>query len=226
FISAWDQETYIVDINNSTIMDPVTPVVSGLPFKDTSLESPAFDKAAATEYFKKAFGGKLWEVGFKLDLLFNTGNANREAGSKRLAENVASLNPKFVLNVRGVEWSAYVDNIRKSNMPIFFIGWAPDYPDPDNYVQPYMHSEGHYAGRCSYSNPVVDKLVEEAAVSLDPKERERMYFELQQIWIDDAVGIMNHQALSRVYMKDWVKGYFFNPMQSDPYDLLPYLTKE
>jgi len=226
FLSAWDQQTFTTDINNDTIMDPVTPVVAGLPFKDFSVKRPAFDKAKATDYFKKAFGGKIWENGFKLDLLFNTGNAVREAGSKLLAENVSSLNPKFKINVRGVEWSAYVDNIRKSNMPIFFIGWAPDYPDPDNYVQPYMHSEGHYASRCSYSNPVVDKLVEAAAISLDPKERERMYFELQQIWVDDAVGIMNTQALGRRYMKDWVKGHFFNPMQSSVYDLLPYLSKE
>lgn len=226
FISCWDEKTFIRDINNNTVMDPVTPVVAGLPFKDTSLKSPPFDKDAAVRYFKKAFGGKLWEAGFKLDLLHNTGNAVREAGLKMLAENVASINPKFVLNVRGVEWSAYVDNIRKSNMPLFFIGWAPDYPDPDNYVQPYMHSEGHYASRCSYSNPVVDKLVEEAAVTLDPKEREKMYFKLQQIWLDDAVGIMTHQALGRRYMKSWVKGHFYNPMQSSVYDLLPYLRKE
>ncbi|MCK5671958.1 MAG: ABC transporter substrate-binding protein, partial [Spirochaetales bacterium] len=172
FMHSWDVDTFVNDINNGTVMNPVTPVVTGLPFKDPSVKSPAYDKEIATEYFKKAFGGKVWENGFKLDLLFNTGNAVREAGNKMLAENVMSLNPKFEINVRGVEWSAYVDNIRKSNMPIFFIGWAPDYPDPDNYVVPYMHSGGTYSSRCSYGTEEIDALVEAAAVSLDPKERE------------------------------------------------------
>ena len=226
FLSCWDSETYINDAMGGYAIDPITPIVTGLPFKDTSLERAPFDKEAATEYFKKAFGGELWEKGFKFDFLYNTGNVGRETGCKILAENVMALNPKFQINVRGVEWATYISNLRSKNMPAFFIGWAPDYPDPDNYVVPYMHSGGTYASRCSYSNPHVDELVEAAAMSLDPAERKRLYFELQQIWIDDAAGIMTHQPIVNRYIRDWVKGHFYNPMQSGSYDLLPYLTKE
>ena len=226
FIYCWDEKTFLKDIVNGHGMDPVTPVPKGLPFKDFSLKSKPFDKKLAEKYFKKAFGGKVWENGFKVDLLYNTGNKVREASDKMLAESVMSLNPKFKINVRGVEWSAYVDNIRTRTMPIYFIGWAPDYPDPDNYVYPYMHSTGTFAGRASYKNPEADKLIEQAAVELDPAKRKVMYYKLQKIWLDDAVGIINDQGIGNRYMKDWVKGAYYNPMQSSPFDLLPVLSKK
>ena len=226
FVAAWDEGVYLNDVLNGYSMDPVTPVVAGLPFKNAALKRPAANPEMATEYFKKAFGGELWEKGFKMDLLYNTGNDNRQFGSKLLAESVMKLNPKFEVNVRGVEWAEYVNMVRTSSMPMFFIGWAPDYPDPDNYVNPYMHSQGHYAHQCSYSNPEVDKLVEEAAVALDPEVRKAAYYKLQDLWLEDAPGIMNSQPLDRRYMKNWVKGYYFNPMESTEYDKLAELTKE
>lgn len=226
FSYAWDEQTYIRDITNNTAMDPVTPVPFGLPFKNEQLDRLPYDLDKAEQYFKSAFDGEVWDKGFKLDLLYNTGNEVRETSMKMLAENIMSLNPKFELNVRGVEWSVYVDNVRKRTMPIFFIGWAPDYPDPDNYVHPYLHSSGHFAGRAGYSNPEADRLVEEAAVSLDPDERREMYFRLQEIWVEDAPGIALGQPLSRRYVKDWVKGHYYNPMQSSVFDLLADLRKE
>ena len=180
FTAAWDQDTFINDIQNGFAMDPVTPVVAGLPFKNTNVKRPAANLDMAADYFKKAFGGKLWDVGFKMDLLYNTGNDVRQFGSKLLAEQVMKINPKFQVNVRGVEWAEYVNMVRTSSMPMFFIGWAPDYPDPDNYVNPYMHSNGHYAAQCSYSNPEVDRLIDEAAVSLDPEVRKANYYRLQE----------------------------------------------
>ncbi len=225
FTYCWDEQTYLRDIANGTAMDPVTPIPKGLPFKNESLKSRPYDKEKAAEYFKKAFGGQVWEKGFKVDLLYNTGNKVREASMKMLAENVASVNPKFKLNVRGVEWSEYVDMIRRRTMPIYFIGWAPDYPDPDNYVYPYMHSTGTFAGRASYKNPEADKLIEQAAVELDPEKRKKMYYRLQEIWLEDAVGIISAQPLGRVYMKDWLQGYYYNPMQSSIFELLPVFKK-
>ncbi len=225
FIYSWDEQTYLKDIANGTAMDPVTPIPYGLPYKNKELKSRPYDPKEAEKHFKMAFGGKVWEKGFKVDLLYNTGNKVREASMKMLAENVAKLNPKFQLNVRGVEWSEYVDKIRRRTMPIYFIGWAPDYPDPDNYVYPYMHSTGTFAGRASYKNPEADKLIEAASVELNPEKRKQMYYRLQEIWLEDAVGIISAQPLGRRYMKDWVQGHYYNPMQSSPFDLLPVLKK-
>jgi len=131
-----------------------------------------------------------------------------------LAENIMMLNPKFKANVRGVEWATYVDLQRNRRLSSFNIGWGADYPDPDNFVNPYMYSQGLYGGRCAYSNAEADKLIEDAAVELDSAKRKAMYYRLQEIWLEDAVGIMQHQPIRNAYFKDWVKGYIFHPMEN------------
>ncbi len=225
FVHSWDEATFLKDAVGGHAIDPVTPIPKGLPYKDPSLTNFKFDPAMATEYFKKAWGGQLWAKGFKMDFLYNSGNTTREIGMKMLAENIMKLNPKFQINVRGVEWPVYLNANRHRTMPLFFIGWAPDYPDPADYVFPYMSSNGTYAGRASYINPEADKLIAQAAVSLDPAVRKADYYKLQQIWLQDAIGIMTTQPVVNRYYKDWVKGNFYNPMQSDVLDLLRYMSK-
>jgi peptide/nickel transport system substrate-binding protein len=216
FTYAFDMDTYIDEIIKNNGIPAATPICAGLPFFNPELEAYPFDLKKAEEHFKKAWGGKVWDTGFEFDMLFNTGNEVREATLKMLAETVMSLNPKFKVNVRGVEWATYVDMQRQRLMPLFYIGWGADYPDPHNFVQPYMHSEGLFAGRCGYSNPEVDQLVEEGVLETDPAKRKEIYYRLQDIWLEDVIGIMLHQPIETHYFKDWVQGYVFHPMENEP----------
>ncbi len=225
FIYAWDEQTFLRDAYQGNAIDPVTPIIAPLPFKNDQLKSPPHDMKKAEEYLKAAWGGKVWQNGFKVDFLYNSGNVQREVGMKMLAENLRALNPKFQISVRPVEWAEFVNLNRNRRLPIFFIGWHADYPDPDNFVFPYMHSEGTYAGRAGYKNPEVDRLISAAAVESDPAKRKQMYYRLQDIWLEDAVGIMTHQPITKRFFKDWVKGYYFNPMNSHEFDILAQYTK-
>jgi len=225
FIYAWDEKTFLSDIMNGNAIDPVTPYPVGLPYKNASLTSRPFDLKQAADYFQKADGGKLWANGFKVDLLYNTGNQVRELGAKMLAENVASINPKFQINVRGVEWADYTNLNKNKQLPVYFMGWSPDYPDPSDYANPYQSSGGYFAGRAGYSNPDADKLVASAAIETDPAQRQAMYYKLQDIWMQDAPAIIMEQPTINHYFKDWVKGYYYNPMESEPFEKLPYLSK-
>ncbi len=189
------------------------------------LESKPHDMAKAAQYFKQAFNGQLWDKGFKMDLLYNSGNLERETAAKILAENVMQVNPKFQINVRGLEWSQFSEQNKQKRVPVLFMGWSPDYPDPDDYANPYMSSSGYFAGRQSYNNPKADELVAKAAVELDPKKRADMYNQLQQIWLDDAIAIIFSQPLRQRFFKDWIKGYYYSPMESLQMELLPILKK-
>ncbi len=226
FIYAWDEKTEIQDGFNGNAMDPVTFIPKGLPFKNTKLESKPHDMAKAQQYFQQAFGGQLWDKGFKFDLLYNSGNLERETAAKILAENVMSLNPKFQIGVRGVEWAEFTDANKNKRVPVLFMGWGPDYPDPDDYAVPYLSSGGYFAGRQSYKNPAADDLVAKAGTELDLTKRQALYNQLQQIWLEDAIAIIFSQPLRQRFFKDWVKGYYYSPMESQEFELLPVLSKK
>lgn len=226
FAHAMDQETLINEALNGFGRNPVTPVPYGIPFKDTELESRAHDIEAATEAFKKAHGGQVWEQGFQLEILYNEGNDRRQLTARILAENINSINDKFNVTTRAVPWADYLDRIRNSTMPVFIIGWAPDYPDPDNYVTPFMHStKGTFAAWAHYENKEVDQLIDEAGTTLDADRREEIYYQLQETYLEEIVSVMTNQQVEQRYYRDWVEGNFYNPMQADPFELLPHIEK-
>jgi len=215
FAHAFDMKTYINDIIAGQGIECPTPHVTGLPYRDDSLKSIPFDLKKSEEYFKKAFGGQVWEKGFAFDFLFNQGNDTRESTAKLFAETIGKINPKFKITVRGIEWPAFVQAQRQRTMPIFYIGWIADYPHPDNFMYTYMHSEGGvYASRASYKNEEADRLLEAGQTEQDPKKAKDIYYRLQAIWLEDVPGIVLHQPVIRRYFKDWVQGYYFHPMEN------------
>jgi peptide/nickel transport system substrate-binding protein len=215
FMYCWDQKTFEEDVLVGAGISIATPHVSGLPFFKEGLEGFPLDLDKAKELFMRARGGEIWEKGFEFDMLYNSGNEIRETALKILAENVMSLNPKFKVNVRAIEWAVILDLQKQHRLPIFYMGWGADYPDPDNFMQPYMHSEGYWARYGSYNNPEADRLVEAGALEVDPAKRKDIYYALQDLWLDDAVGIILYQSVENFYFKDWVKGFVFHPMQNE-----------
>jgi len=129
------------------------PIVEGLPFFNPDQKVYKYDPEKAKEYFKKAWGGQVWEKGFYIEVLYNTGNVQRKTVAEMLKENIESLNPKFKVHVRAVEWPIYLKAMVKKQLPVFIIGWLADYPDPHNFVHPYMHSKGTFAAWQGYVTP-------------------------------------------------------------------------
>ncbi len=217
FCYAFDLDTYLNQIIANAGINCPTPICSGLPFFNPNLKNLPFDLKKAEEHFKKAFGGQLWAKGFQMDLTFNAGNEVRENTMKMIAEALTSLNPKFKVAARAIEWATFVDLQRQRRLPIYYIGWGADYPDPHNFIYTYMHSQGLYSGRSGYNNPEADRLIEQGVAELDPAKRQAIYYRLQDIWLEDNIGIMMHQPVGNHYFRDWIQGFVFHPMWNDPY---------
>jgi peptide/nickel transport system substrate-binding protein len=220
FNYAFDWETYIRDAFLGELQQTASPAVEGLPYLNKDQEMYELDLVKAEEHLRAAWGGQVWEKGFKLTLLYNTGNLQRQTACQILRDNLVEVNPKFQVTVLASEWSLILDEIFSGLVPMFQIGWQADYPDPHNFFHPFMHSGGAYSGIQGYNNPDADQLIEDGVKEVDPDARKDIYYDLQQIYHDDAPGIMLGQNLGRRYFQDWVKGYFFNPI--DPSDIGHY----
>jgi peptide/nickel transport system substrate-binding protein len=215
FLHAMDRKTYEADVFNGLVIMPTSPNIEGLPYHR---EVPVyeFNLEKSKEYLKKAWGGKLWQKGFKM----------REAAAVMLAENIMSVNPKFRIEVRNVEWKDYLVQYRNYMYPIFITGWGADYADPHNFLYTFMHSQGVYGRFMAYKNEEVDRLCEAGIATVDPVKREHIYTKLQQLWYEEAVGIPLYQQINVRAYRDWVHGYVPNAMLTDAWEDLKRIRKE
>lgn len=210
FAHCFDWDTYIKDVFLGEAVQPVGPIVEGLAYRNPEQETYHFNLEKAKEYFKKAWGGKVWEKGFKFTVLYNSGNLMRETATRIFEENVESLNPRFKIEVRPVEWATYLTDLVGHKLTLFIIGWVADYADAHNFVYPFMHSRGTFSEFQSYKNPIVDEIIRRAIETVDPKERASLYYELQLIYYDDVPSVPLQQQLRRHYEREWVHGWYWN----------------
>jgi len=171
-----------------------------------------YDPEKAAEYFKKAWGGRVWEEGFVITAYYNAGNEQRRIALELLAESLRKINPKFVLRIQALDWPVYLQKMENKELPIFAIG------DWINYLDPHIAVEQQFASYSlfqalggGYSNPEIDRLVKQAILETDPAKREEIYKQIQLIAMEDVPQIYTVYPTVFVVMRDWIQGYFYNP---------------
>jgi len=127
-------------------------------------------------------------------------------------QNLFSINDKFVVRIQVMQWPALLRGMYASLLPTFQIGWLADYPDAHNFVFPFMHSAGTFSSWQNYNNPTVDALIAQAISSASSAERESLYRQLDQIYYDECPSVQEAQPLGRRYFRDWITGFYFNPV--------------
>ncbi|MFC1897255.1 ABC transporter substrate-binding protein [Chloroflexota bacterium] len=227
FTYSFDWEAYIDEAMMGYGVQPASPVVKGLSYYNPDLDTLyTHDPVKAEEHFKAAFDGELWEKGFTLVLAYNSGNDTRKVASEILADKISALNPKFKVTSSPQEWSSYGSQMYSRVLPLFQVGWLPDFMDAHNFMYTFIHEGGYWAYFQSYNNPTANELVERAISSTDSTERQDIYDELAQIYYDDCVGILLVQPTANRYFQDWVEGFYFNPANAANYGWVYSLSKE
>jgi peptide/nickel transport system substrate-binding protein len=211
FALAFDWDIYIQDAVLGEGQQANSPVIEGLSYYNPDLPKHSMDLEKAEEHLKAAWGGEVWEKGFTLTLCYNAGNLPRRTACQILQENLLSINEKFIVNVQAMQWPSLLRGMYSGLLPMFQIGWLPDFTDAHNFVVPFLHSQGTFSGWQNYNNPTADALIAQGIASTDPAERQSIYDQLAQIYYDDIPGILLAQPLGRRYMRDWVQGFYFNP---------------
>ncbi len=181
---------------------------------DPTIPIYEFDPDKAEAYFKKAFGGKLWDEGFEITITYNQGNTFRQTIAEMLKANVEAINPKFKVNVRGLQWPDYLRSARNKLLPIWPLGWIADYADPDNFIHPFYHSKGALAKRQNLKIPELDRLIEEARATVDPAKRAEIYKKIGRLAHDLAVNVPLPSQSPFIVTRENLKGVYYNPMRS------------
>lgn len=224
FAHAFDRAVYAEEILQGISTIPTNPIVPGLP---CATEAPvyAFDLQKAAEYMRKAWGGQVWEKGFKMSILHNTGNSLREGAARVFADNVMSLNPKFKVEVADMSWRDYLTAYRQYRFPMWMNSWVADYPDPHNFAQPLMSSDGSCSKYMAAAVPEIDALVKQGIETVDPAQRAEIYKKLAHLWYEHALGVPIYQSTEMRFYRDWVHGVVANPLDAGDTEWLYRLSK-
>jgi len=172
------------------LLGQATPLYSMIP-NGMAYHSDVFKKLGDANYdLAKSL---LAEVGYSeskkltLDLWYES--SGHYQSSPEIANVMKSSLEKtgvIQVNLHGVDWPTYRNNLRAESMALFVMGWYPDYVDSDNYLFPFVHSSGGSWLHYNYKNPEMDSLVEQQRAVSDPVKRAELMTSIQDLMTEDA----------------------------------------
>ncbi|MDA8082573.1 MAG: peptide-binding protein [Nitrospiraceae bacterium] len=121
---------------------------------------------------------------FRFTILTNMGNSLRMNTATIIQWRLAKIGIK--VDIKALEWSTFVNEfIDKRRFEAVILGWSIGL-DPDQYdiwhSSKTKEKEFNFVG---YSNPEVDRLLEEGRRTFDIEKRKKAYFRIQEILAED-----------------------------------------
>jgi peptide/nickel transport system substrate-binding protein len=161
---------------------------------------PSYDPATAKALFN--------EVGFKgqITITYNTGSTGRQQTAQLFKQGIESLGVGISVFISDVVWNTFLDQTFGGQTGVFQLGWAPDYPDPDNYAVPYLQSSGLFGYSMQYNNTHVDSLIKQAGMESDPATRALLYNQIEINSTGDYPMIYLSQGEAVVVRAKWITG--------------------
>jgi oligopeptide transport system substrate-binding protein len=173
---------------------------------------PGFDRDSVTRNVPRA-EQRLADAGWNaenlptLEYALNSGTIYREM-YEHFRGNLTSVGyPRENIVTRSfATFGDFSRAMRNKELMLMAYGWSLDYPDAENTLQLfYGPNESPGSNSSNYKNPEYDALYEQAAMMQPGPERTELFGRMNQMLIDDCVGIM---ALTRqtvfLYHKDVV----------------------
>lgn len=117
------------------------------------------------------------------------------------------------VEIQQVEWATYLQDLNQKRFQAFGgLGWEADYPDPQDFLDVLFHSESSI-NHGNYSNPEVDRILEQARVEPDIIKRVELYHQAEKMIVDDAAWVpLWFTGEQYVLIKPYVKDYKVTPM--------------
>jgi peptide/nickel transport system substrate-binding protein len=160
-----------------------------------------------------------------IQLFYNSGNTEREQACLIVKDgledvfadedaNMTAFPDGITVTVQALEWASYLAAGRYRQMMLFFVGWGPDYPDPDNFIFPFGYSRGTNGFRIRYNNTQVDAWYFEAKTETNTTLRANIYGRILQAMADDFPYLWTYQQGELRVWRTWVHGpgLIWNPL--------------
>jgi ABC-type transport system substrate-binding protein len=97
----------------------------------------------------------------------------------------------IALDIRSFEFATFFSDVTRGAFQMYGLRWIGGNEDPDIFEYAFHSAKfpPNGANRSFYSNPKVDKLIDQARQETDPKVRKPLYAEIQRILAQDVPSI-------------------------------------
>jgi peptide/nickel transport system substrate-binding protein len=121
----------------------------------------------------------------------------------------------ITLALKPVDFPALIEAVRRPGMvPLFLAGWEADFPDPSNFLTVLLHSRNHDTNNNTfYSNPDVDRILDEADPLLDQPRRFALFHRAEVIVMHDAPWVPLFNPVGTAVRHPRVRDYELHPLR-------------
>jgi peptide/nickel transport system substrate-binding protein len=217
---ALDYDAMIHQIMRGHAIQMQGPAAIGLPGHNDAL--PIFKQDLETA--KQLLSESGVQLPVTLEYVYETGQEDRRMVGELLQSNLAELG--IQLEIHTLPWESIwgrVSSPDKNETPdLTANGWWPDYADVQDYLYPMYHSSQWPPTSLNigfYGNPEVDALLDKALAETDDNARYELYKKAQELIVNDTPDIDLYQKTMTIMMRDWVKGYVYNPIYTEAFNL-------
>ncbi|HLF04199.1 MAG TPA: peptide ABC transporter substrate-binding protein [Dehalococcoidia bacterium] len=118
----------------------------------------------------------------------------------------------ITVEVQQTEFATFLQDLHQKRYQMFMTAWIADYPDPQNFLDVLLHSQSNN-NHGNYSNPQVDRLLEQARVEPDQAKRFQQYQTIEQMVLDDAPWVpLWYSGEGFVLIKPNVHDFLLTPL--------------
>jgi oligopeptide transport system substrate-binding protein len=210
FTLAFDRQRYVDVVMQGNAIPAQGLYPPGLPGYNTELKGFPFDPERARQLLAESkYGGP---EGLPPILYTDAGIGNSANSSTAALAEMWQHNLGVEISIENLEPNFYIEQVHSGNHgQIMDGGWCADYPDPENFADVLFHS-GAAQNDSNYSNPALDKILEQARIEQDVEKRMALYQQAEQIIVDDAPVLFTINYVDRQLVKSYVKGYTLTPI--------------
>jgi peptide/nickel transport system substrate-binding protein len=207
---------------NTTLRGTAAPLYTLLPPELADEKAPRFPKsdiAKAKEQLRVAGYSKYNTLDTEMQTSRQLyGDLIIRAIQQISADEVRS--ETYRLSPQDTELVTFLDQIERQNFRLILIGWTPLVPHPDAYLRPLLGSKGQLALGAEFTDPKIDKLLDQAALLSDLSQQNTLYDQVQTLGLQAAVAVPLWQEKQSLQAWSNISGVSIEPNYILHYDQL------
>jgi ABC-type transport system substrate-binding protein len=201
----------VIDVVFHKMPVPATTILPpGMPGYVDPGTPPAYDPAQAKQLLAQSkYAGKLPDITWTTVGAGGAAAQDIQAMTAMLKDNLG-----VDVSIQQTDWATFIGQLNDPTTnpyQIFDIGWIGDYADPQNFLYILFHS-GSTQNWAGYSNPEVDKLIDQAGLEKDTATRFRLYQQAEKMILADYPVVPMSYQRQYWLTKPYVKGMIYPPM--------------